>query len=198
LVYSSNVLEHVADLDQLELELLRVLKSGGSCIHLIPSTAWRVWTSLATIPNVAVYLYRAGALTLGFSRDECPYPARVGRAWRRFLGRIWEMMRQPRHGERGSAYSELWYFSRRWWCRHFVSSGFNVSLAAPAGIFYTGHMLLGERLALSTRKHLAAALGSACNLYILEAKEKLAADAPVQKWRADRAPCSQANRCRLF
>jgi SAM-dependent methyltransferase len=167
-VYSSNVLEHVVDLDGLEREILRVLRPTGFCIHLIPSTAWRLWTSLATVPNVLRFFLRACGVTLALRRDELPYGRRVGRAWWRFLGRIWEMVRQPRHGEQGNALTEMIQFGRAWWRRHFGSSGFEVSEARPAGLFYTGHMILGSSLAIPTRRRLAHVLGSACNLYVLQ------------------------------
>src|SRR5262245_16041901 len=43
IVYSSNVLEHVIELDHLEWEIRRVLRDGGRCIHLVPTPAWRIW-----------------------------------------------------------------------------------------------------------------------------------------------------------
>ena len=50
IVYSSNVLEHVKDLDLLIRETKRVIKPTGIIIHLIPSTTWRFWTILANYP----------------------------------------------------------------------------------------------------------------------------------------------------
>ena len=39
-VFSSSVLEHVADLGQLYRESRRVLKQDGHCLHVMPSAVW--------------------------------------------------------------------------------------------------------------------------------------------------------------
>ncbi len=46
-VYSSNVLEHIRPMVQIQAELRRVLKAGGRTIHVLPTTAWRFWTLAA-------------------------------------------------------------------------------------------------------------------------------------------------------
>jgi len=42
IVYSSNVLEHVVDLDTLTAEMRRVLRPGGIALHLLPNSKWRL------------------------------------------------------------------------------------------------------------------------------------------------------------
>ena len=71
----------------------------------------------------------------------------------------------PRHGETGSAVTELWTFSRRHWLEHFRQHGYAVIGASPMGLFYTGQMVLGKRWSLASRARLAVVLGSACILY---------------------------------
>src|SRR5438552_3998168 len=46
IVYSSNALEHVRDLEGLLQEMNRVLMREGMMIHLVPSGSWRFWTTL--------------------------------------------------------------------------------------------------------------------------------------------------------
>jgi SAM-dependent methyltransferase len=46
-VFSSNVMEHIAHIEAFQAEIQRVLKPGGTAIHVIPSAAWRFWTSLS-------------------------------------------------------------------------------------------------------------------------------------------------------
>jgi 2-polyprenyl-3-methyl-5-hydroxy-6-metoxy-1,4-benzoquinol methylase len=45
-VFSSNVMEHVLDLTTMHSEVYRVLKPDGIAFHILPSTAWRFWTSV--------------------------------------------------------------------------------------------------------------------------------------------------------
>ena len=49
IIFSSNVLEHLKNLDEIQQEFLRVLKDDGICIHILPSTTWRFWTIITTL-----------------------------------------------------------------------------------------------------------------------------------------------------
>lgn len=45
-VLSSSTLEHIPHLRTFQSEMRRVLRPGGIAIHIVPSAAWRFWTSL--------------------------------------------------------------------------------------------------------------------------------------------------------
>jgi SAM-dependent methyltransferase len=153
-VFSSNVLEHVRHLEEMHAEIRRVLKPGGTCIHVLPTHTWRLWTSLASIP--AVFQYAHAALTRP--------------TWQRFRRLVLQfgvILLQPRHGERGIGLSELWSFSPKAWRRNFAANGFVEVCERPVGIFYTGEMVMGAALSLERRRKLADVLGSACHVYQL-------------------------------
>jgi hypothetical protein len=71
------------------------------------------------------------------------------------------------HGEHGNAMSELKIFHPRWWRERFRKDGFDVIEDEPVGLFYTGEMLRGPRLAIPTRERLAQMLGSATHMFAL-------------------------------
>lgn len=148
-VFSSNVLEHVLDLPALHAECRRVLRPGGTGVHVMPTATWRLWTSVAHwvegLQHVASHVRRLR-------------PDRAAKAL--VLYAI-----PPRHGERGCALTEMWTFSRRAWLRHFRRHGFEVLTAEPMRLFYTGEMILGPRWAMESRRGAARVLGSACVLY---------------------------------
>ena len=48
-VYSSCTLEHIPHARAFQLEIRRILRPGGRAIHVLPSSCWRFWTSLAHI-----------------------------------------------------------------------------------------------------------------------------------------------------
>lgn len=166
-VYSSNVLEHVVELDELQAEIRRVLKPAGHCVHLMPTPLWRVWTAITAF----VSALQAGLVLLSAfaGRREAGerYWSAVWRAGRRLAGRIYEALLQPRHGERGNCLSELHYFSRGWWVRHFEANGFEIVEQSPGGLFYTGNMALGTRLSIRHRRQIAPWLGSACHFFVV-------------------------------
>jgi SAM-dependent methyltransferase len=165
IVFSSNVLEHVLDLRALEREVRRVLRPNGYCIHVIPTVAWRFWTI------VAHYVEFLSRLSIDMRLRE----ANGERSWRRWAVRnVWRTLSLiahyavvPRHGEFGTAFTELYTFSRYFWRRRFHCAGFSVEADMPLGLFYTGHMVLGRRLSLKTRARMASVLGSACMIYVL-------------------------------
>jgi SAM-dependent methyltransferase len=166
-VFSSNVLEHVPDLARMHSEIRRVLKPGGTCIHVLPTHGWRFWTTLAGYPDAVVCL-AAGVPQL--VPRACPRFAelrRLGEAWYRTARAVAGRCLPRRHGERGNVVSEMWLFHPGWWRRNFEENGFAVVHDQPMGLFYTGNMLLGARLGFAERRRLAGILGSACHLFQL-------------------------------
>jgi SAM-dependent methyltransferase len=167
-VFTSNALEHVRELPGLLVEIKRVLKPGGLCIHILPTQWWRLWTVAAGYPEAVVFLWRAIAATgrriLTGRSGERP----LRRAWIEALVHAKEAIWPPRHGELGSVVSEMWLFHPIRWRRLFRGFGFKVQ-DEPSRLFYTGHMLLGGRASVEARKRLAKFLGSACRIYRLTA-----------------------------
>ena len=49
IIFSSSVLEHLNNLDDLQEEFCRVLNDDGICIHILPSSSWRFWTIVTSI-----------------------------------------------------------------------------------------------------------------------------------------------------
>ena len=149
-VFSSNVMEHVPDLTQIHAEIRRVLKPDGYCVHVLPTTAWRFWTTLSGFP-------------VGAQRALAASSAGAARMLRCLAAPFF----QQRHGVRGNLVTELWFFRPGWWRASFLHHGFVLVHDEPVGLFYTGHLLFGPRLTLEQRERWAKALGSACHLFKL-------------------------------
>ena len=166
IVFSSNVLEHVLDLPHLHAEMKRVLKPGGRCVHLMPTGAWRFWTNVAHYTELFQRLFGLAPRLVpkGLSRHALSDAKSVLRL---MAGTAKHYAIVPRHGETGNALSEIMTFSSRHWRKHFHSQRFAIDEAAPMGLFYTGHMVLGNHLSLAARQKLAKWLGSACVIYVV-------------------------------
>jgi SAM-dependent methyltransferase len=163
-VFSSNVLEHVFNLSELLSETKRVLADNGRAIHILPTSSWRIWTTICHYPWLvlrAVKVFPKRGESASETKSRAPKPASL-----RWVasGNLWS----ERHGERGTILTEAWYFSAPWWRRTFSKSGFTLQEDKPIGLFYTGCVLLGERLSVSNRSKLSACLGSSCRVYILK------------------------------
>jgi len=170
-IYSSNVMEHVADFERVQNELARVLRPNGYAVHCVPSAVWRFWTTLghplhAARSALAVAGGRgpAGTLVRQELRRSSSSIARVGRLLR--LGLL-----SPRHGEHGSFLGEHFLFSRRGWLRRFEQTGWVVRSAEPTGIFYSGNELWGTRLGSPARRTLARFLGSSTLVFMIAPRE---------------------------
>ena len=166
-VFSSNVLEHVADLARMHAEIRRVLAPGGSCLHVLPTHTWRLWSTLASY--LEAISFSTSSLP-GLFPQATPRAAELQRlreAWYRTARHTVGLCLPRRHGERGNVISELWLFHPRWWRRNFRDNGFAVVGDEPMGLFYTGEVLFGLRLGLAKRERLARVLGSSCHLFRL-------------------------------
>ena len=170
-VFSSNVLEHVPDLAPLQREIKRVLKPGGYCVHILPTTAWRFWTSLtAFVDSWSKIRPRLGELLP--HATTLREVSRLHIAWLEVLREAGRPFSPRPHGETGNALTELWTFSRTRWVRKFRQHGFVVESARPMGLFYTGYLAFGERWGLARRQRLAPWLGSACCIYRLRPAQR--------------------------
>jgi SAM-dependent methyltransferase len=178
--FSSNTLEHVPDLAHMHAEIRRVLAPSGYCIHVLPTHTWRLWTTLTSYLEAVSFTVSSlpQLLPHGLPRDA--ELRRLGAAWYRTARHTVGLCLPRRHGERGNVVSETWLFHPRWWRRNFERNGFVVVRDEPMGLFYTGEVLLGQRLGLAARARLARVLGSSCHLFKL---------APGR----EAAPAAQAN-----
>jgi 2-polyprenyl-3-methyl-5-hydroxy-6-metoxy-1,4-benzoquinol methylase len=166
IVFSSNVLEHVSDLSYLQTEIKRVLRPGGVCVHLMPTGAWRFWTNIAHYVELLQLL--AGLIPRLIPNGISKHALRDSLSVLRLMAstaKHYAIVR--RHGETGNAFSEIFTFSALYWKKQFSKSNFIIDEATPTGLFYTGHMVLGGKLSISSRQKLAKWLGSACVIYLV-------------------------------
>jgi SAM-dependent methyltransferase len=168
-ILSSNVLEHVVDLQQLHAEIHRTLRPGGFCIHVLPTHVWRFWSTLSAFP---VGFQKAMVLTPSFWRKARTLPGKIlsvlGAPFIA-LAFILAPFFPNRHGERGNVVSELWLFHPRWWRKNFRENGFEIVSEGPMGIFYTGNFFFGKHSSFERRTRWAKRMGSACHLFKLRA-----------------------------
>lgn len=164
-VFSSNVLEHIPDIHKTLSEIHRVMKPSGLAIHILPTPAWRIWTSLSHYIHIA---QRLGGMVVGrrkmaTSGQAGTLSTGVPRGWRDVIKRL--LMDGP-HGEYPSAISELWYFSRRRWLNLFYENGFELVEDRPSRVFYTGYGVFPS-ITINNRRVLSRFIGSATRIFVL-------------------------------
>lgn len=164
-VFSSNVLEHIAEdtLQALFTEMRRVLAPEGFALHLVPTPVWRLWTSLAHYPWLALRVVRGAPQNEGIVLPGVASVVRR-RGWTDLIKRaLWPAP----HGEYPGSFAELFAFRERAWRKRFEAGGFSVTHCYPAELFYSGYTLL-PCLPMAWRRGLSRLLGSACKVYILK------------------------------
>jgi SAM-dependent methyltransferase len=171
IVYSSNVLEHVEDFETLNKEIARVLRSDGTAIHYVPTSAWRAWSLAAFYPVLLRDVFNRvfGRLSIGCNVATQPAAGTVTaltaqRSWlRKFIYRIVPHA----HGAVGTCWTELSRFSRQSWDDVFSTSGWTVTAYTRNGLFLTGDMIFGARITTARRQRLSQIFGSTAHLYVL-------------------------------
>jgi len=162
-VFSSNVLEHVSELSGMLAEIKRVLAPDGRAIHVLPTPAWRCWTTICHYPWIAIRLAQRLAKLVGIHSKTSLEKAKPTKTAQTSANYLWS----ARHGERGSALTEAWYFSAKWWRRAFYDAGFILEEDRPLGLFYTGDVIFSTKLSIPRRALLSEWLGSSCRVYVL-------------------------------
>lgn len=170
-IFTSNVLEHVSNFQKLQQELRRVLKEGGIAIHVVPTSTWRFWT-IATYYPAFCLQFISNRLS---PKDPKTSSGGIGNQTKSIregpLGSLMSKIKlhafPPRHGVRGNALSEMYYFSRHGWNRVFKKTGWKVEKRSSNALFYTGHLFLRKRLSVDFRRRLSRILGSSCHIYVL-------------------------------
>jgi ubiquinone/menaquinone biosynthesis C-methylase UbiE len=195
IVFSSNVLEHIRDIEEFQSEIRRVLKPSGYCVHAMPSGSWTFWTILThyltiieqisnQIRTMAQCSLASDSLTTSgrappsgtqlsaFQRFglRCAAATECTRVFGNTLRNHRDRLLPSRHGEFGNVLTELVSFSRFVWMRHFRKCSYEIIEANPMGLFYTGNMFFGSKWPLASRSRWAPLLGSACILYKVRPK----------------------------
>lgn len=167
IVFSSNTLEHIPHVREMLKETQRVLKPGGRSIHILPSPAWRFWATVGFPLYALSYVLGTdrGAAEVASVQQSVARRGRLATAFRALLVPF------RAHGEYRNALAELYYFSTRRWRRVFEDAGFIVEETKPIGIFYTPYKLMRDSLTLPQRRALSRFFGSACNVFVLSARQ---------------------------
>ena len=164
-VFSSNVLEHVTNLPVLLKEIVRVIKSDGVVVHVLPSPAWRFWTSLTHY----VHLARRAGRELFYHHAESNSGSHVSERDKDRGISLKRIFLDGPHGAYPNEFYELYAFSRFRWVRVFTAHGFEMINCFRNGLFYTGYEIF-PRLSISRREKLSRFLGSATWTYIMRPK----------------------------
>lgn len=76
------------------------------------------------------------------------------------------------HGEFAKfSTTEIYYFSRYWWRKLFLKTGWTITRVGNAQLLYSGTSILDFRLSITARNRLSAIFGSSCNIFVLTTEQ---------------------------
>jgi len=162
-VFSSNVLEHVTHLAVILKEIARVTKPDGVVVHILPSSAWRFWTSLTHYVHLA---RRVGRRFFRHDAENDRSPSEVTSSKRNLGGLLKRVFLDGPHGAYPNEFYELYAFSRSRWLNVFAAHGFEITSYFRSGLFYTGYEIF-PRLSMDMRRDLSRYLGAATWIYVM-------------------------------
>lgn len=166
IIYSSNVLEHVEQLDALMEEMRRVLRPGGIALHLLPNPQWRVLSLITYYPGQAIdllrYVARRGKPASGateMATDTGQQRSKIQKAVKRLA--------PPTHGAVGSPVGEIRRYSKSSWDRYFTARHWEIIDYGNNGLTASGDYLLGTALPIETRRRIGRMMGGIAHIYLL-------------------------------
>ena len=136
LIFSSNVLEHVENIDDAFAEMKRVLTPGGIMIHSMPTGTWKIIQLIGQPLASGIKIFRrlmpgvsanSGRVKLGASFDADS----AGESKRSMFVRIVGLVIPTVHGVSGNHFSEFARFRPVWWKRRFEDAGFDCYRSSP-------------------------------------------------------------------
>jgi 2-polyprenyl-3-methyl-5-hydroxy-6-metoxy-1,4-benzoquinol methylase len=172
IVYSSNVLEHVVELNTLTKEMKRVLRPDGIALHLVPNTNWRLLSLAAYYPAQAIDALRWLTRQSSTATEASEHAATATPANHNLLGKAVRRLVPHAHGSVGTPFTELSRFSKRAWDGYFEEGGWDVLYYGTNGFLASGDYLLGSLLPMSQRRRLGRITGGIAHVYLARPKAR--------------------------
>jgi ubiquinone/menaquinone biosynthesis C-methylase UbiE len=147
-IFTSNVLEHVLDINNILNELKRVMKSDGIAICIMPTPAWRFWSIISH------YIYLFAAILKILLKGKF------------YLSEMMTLIPPP-HGNFQTCFHEIYFYSKYKWKIIFRKNELEVIETYKTNIFCTGYAIF-PKINLKIRKILSYILGSSGNIFIVK------------------------------
>ncbi len=164
-IFSSNLLEHLPDVNKSLNGMYRILTDDGVAIHVLPNRTWKTSTTLCYIPNriiMTIDKFFAGKL---FKRkpghefgqtSKKKYGGNNQKTGRKKQSRLTKLFLPAIHGISSNTLQEFYVFGSNPWIRRFQNAGFDIvtiykmPFNSGYGFGFKSIRRLMERLGLSS------------------------------------------------
>lgn len=164
LIFTSQVIAHVEDLNAFFNEIKRVLKKNGVIIHIVPSSYWVVITNFwhyVLLPKKMINIFRR----LDEQSKNHHTKVEIQKKSRNF--KIVNNLFLHPLGTSPSFLHEIFYFSKRQWLKLFEKNGFSIIRIEKTHLLYSGHGIFRMKF-IKIRKLASRLFFSSCYIFVMK------------------------------
>ena len=170
LIYSSNMLQEIYNIDKAFMEMKRVLKKDGIIIHIVPSSWWSLMTNFWHYYKIPKYLIRSNKFKKIFnSKKVTNIDIQNNKQENKNSKSTTNLKKLFFHplGTNTSFIHEIFYFSKFYWKKLFKKNGFNMINEKNCPYFYSAYSVFDFKF-LNFRKFLASLGITSCYCFVLK------------------------------
>jgi len=169
-IFSSQVIAHVNEIEVFFAECKRVLKKDGLMIHIVPSTSWSIVTNFWHYILLPKFFIQWRRLSLPVTDRNDSNKNMITNKEQKIMGKIINVLFLHPLGTNPSFIHEFYYFSKEQWKKKFLNNGFNVLKIENGPYLYSGHNVFKNKL-LRLRRILAKSGFAGTICFVLKKNE---------------------------
>ena len=170
LIYSSNMLQEIYNIDKAFMEMKRVLKKDGIIIHIVPSSWWSIITNFWHYCLIPKYLIKSNKIQQIFnSKKVTNIDIQNNKQENKNSKSTTNLKKLFFHplGANSSFVHEIFYFSKSYWKKSFNNNQFEIINEKNCPYFYSGYSVFRFKF-LSFRKFLGKLGMTSCFCFVMK------------------------------
>ena len=170
IIYSSNMLQEIYNIEDAFMEMKRVLKKDGVIIHIVPSSWWSLITNFWHYCFIPKYLIKSKKFKHIFNLDEKKESNSIEIPEEKYLESSKKNLKRLFFhplGSNASFIHEIVYFQKFYWEKLFKQNRFKVIKQKNGPYIYSGYSICKFRF-LKLRKFLASIGITSCYCFVLK------------------------------
>ena len=168
IIFSSNMLQEISDIEVSFMEMKRVLKKNGIIIHIVPSSWWSLITNFWHYCFIPKYLIKSKKFQHTFNsniKKENSNKESLNGGNDSSKKNLKKLFLHPL-GANTSFMHEIVYFSSFYWKKLFFQNGFKVTNKKNCPYYYSGYSIFKFKF-IKLRKFLAKIYFPSCYCFVM-------------------------------
>ena len=167
IIYSSNMLQEIQNIEDTFKEIKKILKKDGIVIHIVPSSWWSMITNFWHYCFIPKYLIKSNKFQQIFKVNSKKLQIKENHNNIKSSKKNLKQLFFHPLGANTSFIHEIFYFSRFYWKKLFKKNGFNVINEKNCPYFYSAYSIFDFKF-LNFRKFLASIGITSCYCFVLK------------------------------